>query len=1367
MSSVCSSSCVSSPITPVDLRQQHAESSGVNMSRDYGKGLMDEVGADNESLDENIMNRMANLDALDAPLFDDNILMKGHSSKLGVGDMIHPPPPVSPKRGRSLRGQVYQRPSNVSLETIGQLGPMNKNIADFSLGQQQEKQQHEQETFPREKRTPLYNDSHSSVPPSTVTPLVNTAMPSNQLGGNVGGPGTSAMHMPRSIESSSHRISLSTRHPSNLNFKRAIQQYNSQHSSLPFCDKNESTVVRSLSKLRGPARYQYVETDIGLGYLVDDWGPRGTDEEEVVIGCWAVPYGSIGASVKTMEALVKHRCHGSDPDEDPNGDTSVSSAVDKQQRLDLFLENEEQRLQAQADHEIQARKVREHLVQTVAAGSLEQGSTSLLLPLVVRSHSVLILDVRSEAEMTVESRKNERSRRDIWGCHDRSDALWLGTVLEFVARRIDNSMGRGAMMEWEMDRLHEEPEFGSSQNSQKRQSGERRARCGVDLLSVVIMGQSTSSSKLSEAATSSTQGAKVGSFIEAGGTEVTFDTLMPEAVEGATVLLAYEPISWSLYGRLADMRDAACPKEELPKATGVNSSSDNDYDIYDDGDESDEEEGINEGQSEEQIPVSCWTPQASKSLLAIPESVRSQMASTGGFSALGLSNRALMNSPPPPPPPKPRPDLIRPLLPSLRLAEQILARHDSHSGTLDAVAVVIASCGKHTDGVLPRSRGRKEAKGKSAGSEVMRNGAVVLEDLVGRGVALMGGSKKIGLLTSSGQSKGSKDEVEHDVKQQQSKKLTPKEIEDAAIEIITNLAKRYGRRLVVGTIAVCPAAPVVPGGVLGEQGVTFLCSIDDSLANSRLGGTRCAPSSQTLSGSMTSKKSLLSCHGGSLEETKGQDSENFSLLSHLADLAASFGCAGQFHRPPPTATDIGNAFATLEMALSDLQLETCVESLNSTLLSSIPSESMWTRPVRTVTREPCRLGHAPIPMAVENTISAFFPGDCYHIFCYPNLSRKIWDIETAQFVNVPLQFFPTAGGVAFKRAAFGENSRGYVHRCFEVAADGRTVVGSSLVAKEDRFVPQSVGQQGVVDYALMHCIEQTEAEGLARIFNRHLDGMTFLDPTVARISFVECSVYQLSNATGQTTVSVLVEPKLNPAKLNQFTVRKKSPPLDDDIVEEVERRIDSFDPWNVSLPERGSYLSVSPIEVAECFSHFTYVHSLGKSFVCDLQGEYDADSSMFRLTDPTIYSYEVPKASSGKRAMAFQNVDRNKRALNDFFHSHECGPLCRHVLKEYLKPPPKIPEGTNANRGSAPKKCGWEGRGEGVEDYFPTCVPVSTGGRGGFYNKWIPSLKIPRSFESASSSLAKMLSRGMDDASAVKEVTLDTLQSMCGPGDIR
>lgn len=52
---------------------------------------------------------------------------------------------------------------------------------------------------------------------------------------------------------------------------------------------------------------------------------------------------------------------------------------------------------------------------------------------------------------------------------------------------------------------------------------------------------------------------------------------------------------------------------------------------------------------------------------------------------------------------------------------------------------------------------------------------------------------------------------------------------------------------------------------------------------------------------------------------------------------------------------------------------------------------------------------------------------------------------------------------------------------------------------------------------------------------------------------------------------------------------------------------------------------VTPDEVAQAFSHFSFVHSGRKMLICDLQGVYDRRNNIFRFTDPVIHYDDVRK----------------------------------------------------------------------------------------------------------------------------------------------
>jgi hypothetical protein len=126
---------------------------------------------------------------------------------------------------------------------------------------------------------------------------------------------------------------------------------------------------------------------------------------------------------------------------------------------------------------------------------------------------------------------------------------------------------------------------------------------------------------------------------------------------------------------------------------------------------------------------------------------------------------------------------------------------------------------------------------------------------------------------------------------------------------------------------------------------------------------------------------------------------------------------------------------------------------------------------------------------------------------------------------------PDARGVAFKRMAFGEGQERFAHQFFEIAADGLTVVGMPLVAKESKFVDDTEHESGDVDwlardeYVERFCRIQNKSQRIAEAFNLKLDSISTLDPSTPRVSFVDCYVYYLTDdKRGQ--FSVVVEPKL-------------------------------------------------------------------------------------------------------------------------------------------------------------------------------------------------------------------------------------------------
>ena len=78
-------------------------------------------------------------------------------------------------------------------------------------------------------------------------------------------------------------------------------------------------------------------------------------------------------------------------------------------------------------------------------------------------------------------------------------------------------------------------------------------------------------------------------------------------------------------------------------------------------------------------------------------------------------------------------------------------------------------------------------------------------------------------------------------------------------------------------------------------------------------------------------------------------------------------------------------------------------------------------------------------------------------------------------------------------------------------------------------------------------------------------------------------------------------------------------------------------------------------EVAQAFSHWTWVASEKSLLVCDLQGVHEtADEGMrWKFTDPAIHS------AAGKTR--FGQTDLGPRGINAFFRTHECNDFCKEL----------------------------------------------------------------------------------------------------------
>jgi len=116
------------------------------------------------------------------------------------------------------------------------------------------------------------------------------------------------------------------------------------------------------------------------------------------------------------------------------------------------------------------------------------------------------------------------------------------------------------------------------------------------------------------------------------------------------------------------------------------------------------------------------------------------------------------------------------------------------------------------------------------------------------------------------------------------------------------------------------------------------------------------------------------------------------------------------------------------------------------------------------------------------------------------------------FKKIPFQH-PDARGVAVATKAFGEGTERFAKQFFEVAADGITVVGEPLVAKESKFVVESTLnlQKLSEKFVRRFCRINHQAQKVADAFNAKLDSIPRLDPDTVRVSFLPCSVYRIND----------------------------------------------------------------------------------------------------------------------------------------------------------------------------------------------------------------------------------------------------------------
>lgn len=281
---------------------------------------------------------------------------------------------------------------------------------------------------------------------------------------------------------------------------------------------------------------------------------------------------------------------------------------------------------------------------------------------------------------------------------------------------------------------------------------------------------------------------------------------------------------------------------------------------------------------------------------------------------------------------------------------------------------------------------------------------------------------------------------------------------------------------------------------------------------------------------------------------------------------------------------------------------------------------------------------------------------------------------------VPLQH-PNAQYVALCKEPFGERGERLAYRLFEVASDQRTIVGAPLVAKESRLILEShAAEDERKRFVRTFCSTQQIARRIAAKFNERLNSLKRVDQRTPRIRFLDCSVYQLDDQY-QGKQSVLAEEKIYHSSWTKWNanngyVQGKAAPkytedtlrdamknlvlVEMDMIEEGSEEEEDDDEQEHSRLQDNTTKTFSPFEVAQAFSHFSYMSSGKKRLVCDLQGVFDDANNELIFSDPVIHYYNHVREDRSKVHGA---TDRGRKGIAMFFDTHHehCGHLCRLV----------------------------------------------------------------------------------------------------------
>jgi Alpha-kinase family len=436
------------------------------------------------------------------------------------------------------------------------------------------------------------------------------------------------------------------------------------------------------------------------------------------------------------------------------------------------------------------------------------------------------------------------------------------------------------------------------------------------------------------------------------------------------------------------------------------------------------------------------------------------------------------------------------------------------------------------------------------------------------------------------------------------------------------------------------------------------------------------------------------------------DQQDFNLLERMVAKAKDYRSKAALVTPSSTLSGMGMAMSSAASSVTESQIE---------LRDAI---TLTQRKDRSVLRESSAQSAIKLTK-VNNQDFEMIPMRRVRRTVY-----KEW-IENKQrksaFSSMKPQH-PHAAFVAICNRTFGEGGERYAFRFYEVGANGETIVGKPLVAKESRFVLQSEegnsSSKARDHFVKEFCKGQQLALRLAEEFNNKLKNIKRVHPSTPSIKVLDCSVYEIQGTDGKTK-SVLVEERLDesawhkwnsnngyvegmsrvpdntPAQLSDAMMKLKRLDLitEEDEEEEDEDEEDDYDidddyscDFGLSEYKKNEYkrpIVFTPSEVAQAFSHFTHWASGGKRLVCDLQGVHDKQNNKIILSDPVIH-YHNDFQEGHQSQPRYGNTNRGRKGMAMFFNTHVCNQLCnlttRGYRNDHVESPPILRQNQAVNR---------------------------------------------------------------------------------------